>query len=89
MSRGQYDPDAEVEVHGYGGYSRGCKCDVCRAGKAERMRELRAEAVLRRQSDLVVPGARHGTYAGYKNDMCRCPACSNARRDRERERAAR
>ena len=28
--------------HGYGAYTNGCRCDVCRAAKAEYMRERRA-----------------------------------------------
>jgi len=33
-----------IASHGYGGYSRGCKCDECRTAKNERQRELRRRA---------------------------------------------
>lgn len=31
--------------HGYGAYTNGCRCEVCRAAKADYMRQRRAAAV--------------------------------------------
>lgn len=75
----------QVHTHSYGGYSNGCRCDVCREAKATRMREYRARA--RRALRLVqstgtgrnfVPGIKHG-YSGYQNHACRCEVCTRAR----------
>lgn len=37
--------------HGYGGYSRGCRCEACRAAKADYMRARRSEARARAQAN--------------------------------------
>jgi len=33
----------ETDAHGYGPYSTGCRCDICRAAKAAYLRARRAE----------------------------------------------
>lgn len=33
-----------MDAHGYGLYTHGCRCDVCRKAKADYMRERRATA---------------------------------------------
>lgn len=43
----------ERRTHGIGGYQRGCRCDTCRAAKAEKNRQYRE----RRRRDLH-PGTR-------------------------------
>jgi hypothetical protein len=67
--------------HGYAAYSRGlCKCDVCRAGKATRQREMRAAAKARREAvkgPYVVEGITHG-LSGYQNHKCQCGDCKSA-----------
>lgn len=71
--------------HGYGPYTRGCRCDVCRAAKADYMRRKRAVAAEWRalaEADgwgrHFVPGITHG-YAGYQDWHCRCAVCRAAR----------
>lgn len=75
----------DVKTHGYAAYSNGCRCEVCRAAKAERTREYRAQA--RKALRLVnakgtgrnfVPGITHG-YNGYQNHACRCMVCTHER----------
>jgi len=67
--------------HGYGGYSRGCRCDICREAKATYMRARRkvttpAQAPL--GTRFVAPLTRHGTRYGYEEKGCRCFACTTA-----------
>ena len=69
--------------HGYGPYSRGCRCAVCRAGKAAYMRQRRAAGVALLRAAQTAQGtvrpvsstARHGTRAGYEEHGCRCGPC--------------
>lgn len=77
-----------VAEHGtYARYSShpGCRCDECRAAKANYMRERRANA--RRMAHRhSVPGSpfvadvkTHGTRAAYEEHGCRCAPCRKAR----------
>jgi hypothetical protein len=54
-------------THGYSAYTRGCRCDVCRAAKADYMRERRAkarkEAQLHTRSSTGEHGHRHTAFA--------------------------
>ena len=83
-------------MHGYGPYSRGCRCAVCRAAKAAYMRERRAAgtALLRaaqtRQNTLrpVSRTARHGTRAGYEEHGCRCKSCRLVHNASDRKKGA-
>lgn len=83
-----------MSEHGYGRYTNGCRCDVCRAAKVERMREYRNKR--RRARDLVkagggrnyVSGITHG-YSGYQNYICRCRVCVAAATAEARLRHAR
>jgi rubredoxin len=68
--------------HGYGRYTNGCRCPVCRQAKAAYMRERRAEAarlaaaapgrVIRRHAGRDV---KHGTSFAYYELGCRCTVC--------------
>lgn len=59
--------------HGYGSYSHGCRCGVCRAAKADYMRDRRAAARARAQantrSSTGQRGARESARApgAYRN----------------------
>jgi hypothetical protein len=75
-----------VSEHGYGPYTRGCRCDVCRAAKAEYMRARRVTGQAKRaaaESDgwgrHFVPDITHG-IGGYDNFSCRCSICCSAKR---------
>ncbi len=63
-----------VSVHGYAGYSNGCRCEICRDAKAAYMRERRSSAYLTATSEPV-PGVTHGTRSAYEESGCRCPEC--------------
>lgn len=71
--------------HGYGKYTNGCRCDVCRQAKADYSRERRAKARALAQKysvdgwRYVAPIERHGTRFGYEEAGCRCPECTHAR----------
>ncbi len=73
-----------VHTHGAGGYSRGCRCDICKAGKAAYMRDKRAAAAVRRREaqargeTYVASGVYHGTAASYRDASCRCERCVEA-----------
>lgn len=76
-----------IYEHGYGRYSRGCRCEVCRDAKAEYMRQRRlaASEVAAMQAGLGrlsrVSGITHGRY-GYEERGCRCEVCVAAREAR-------
>ena len=72
MTRKAYGP------HGYGRYTGGCRCEVCRLAKADYMRERRASARAV-AGDKSVEQFSHGTRYGYEERGCRCSACLNAR----------
>lgn len=77
--------------HGYGGYTRGCRCEVCRAAKRAYMRHKRRAASLRRRQAgnpraFVAEGITHGTYAGYTDAHCRCNLCAAAKSDMDKRR---
>lgn len=74
-------------THGYGGYTRGCRCDNCRTAKADYVRQRRdaARALANRIGNGVstsgrhyVSGITHGRY-GYEERGCRCDICLEAR----------
>jgi len=60
--------------HGYGPYTRGCRCSVCRDAKREYMQN-------RRKSPLPAGSPLHGTYTGYDSHNCRCWPCVLAKRE--------
>jgi hypothetical protein len=72
--------------HGYGRYTAGCRCDICRAAKRHRQNELREpwRKLLRAHREefgwapYVVHGIKHG-YSGYQNFFCRCDECVEAK----------
>jgi hypothetical protein len=73
-----------VEVHNYARYSRGgCRCETCKAAKAEYVRTRRAAtAGLRKQAAAagqvyIAQGISHG-YSGYRDASCRCSVCWRA-----------
>jgi hypothetical protein len=79
------DPNgARILAHGYGGYSRGCRCEVCRRAKADYMqvrrstaRDLAAKHTDERGRHLA-SGITHGTVFGYEERGCRCRPCTTA-----------
>lgn len=88
-----------IHTHGYGGYSRGCRCAECRAAKAAYMRARRAEAAalavdppswqVDSRGRYVAYGITHGTASGYVEHACRCGPCTTARatqQERQRRR---
>lgn len=74
-----------MSEHGFSRYGYGCRCEVCRAGKAAYMRKRRAagrQARLAAETEgrrYVAEGITHG-LTGYKEFSCRCLTCrlSNA-----------
>jgi hypothetical protein len=79
--------------HGYGPYTQGCRCGVCREAKRVYTRQQRAYwSTLRRLAERsgrrhVVSGVTHG-YSGYQNFHCRCVTCCAARVDYHQRREA-
>lgn len=63
-------------------YSKGCRCDVCRAGNVAYVRR----SIGRRQARLVANPtlAPHGRYTTYNNWGCRCDECRGAHAGRRR-----
>lgn len=87
----------QMEAHGYGPYTHGCRCGICRAAKAEYTRQRRAAGrALAQQHGTAqspngrhfVPGITHGRF-GYEERGCRCLDCCAARATEWRERKAR
>jgi hypothetical protein len=80
------NPAWRIRTHGYGGYSRGCRCEVCKSEKAFYMRDKRAVAARRRRAaqftgkTYVAAGVYHGTAASYQDAHCRCSLCCEAKR---------
>jgi hypothetical protein len=66
-----------IDTHGYGGYTNGCRCQVCRDAKADYMRERRAAAFT---STGPVTDVTHGTRFAYEERGCRCEKCVTAER---------
>ena len=58
--------------HGYGRYTSGCRCSVCREAKRRYMKA-------RRGLGLDVDSPLHGTYTGYDSYGCRCWPCQVAK----------
>lgn len=80
--------------HGYGPYSNGCRCDTCRAAKADYMRTKRARAAALRIAVEIATGGRIRYYAGdhfqhglagYQDLGCRCPTCTAAKSASDRK----
>lgn len=74
-----------MSEHGYGRYSSGCRCEICRAAKSTYMRERRGRAgAIRELSEAsgwgrnFVPDAAHG-ISGYQDSGCRCETCRSAK----------
>jgi hypothetical protein len=74
--------------HGYGGYSRGCRCEVCKDAKAKYMSAKRRAATQSAQPGEAVTGVTHGTRSAYKDKGCRCGKCVEYIREYYRERQA-
>ena len=66
-----------VWTHNYSAYANGCRCDVCRAAKADYMAARRAAAFLK--TSQPAGDITHGR-AGYEEQGCRCEICVEARR---------
>ena len=71
---------SRVSTHSYGGYTQGCRCDICRDAKAAYMRKRRRAASLNPASGPV-EGIKHGTLFGYQERGCRCDDCVEAKRN--------
>lgn len=64
-------------VHGtLSGWERGCRCDICRQGAAQKRRERKARRIERFRRGEVNP--QHGKATTYSNYDCRCGPCSKA-----------
>ncbi len=77
MNAGTPGPEATLSTHGYGPYSKGCRCEVCRRAKADYMRDRRAAARAKPQGKVA--GILHGSRAGYEEHGCRCTLCVRTR----------
>jgi hypothetical protein len=55
-------------------YARGCRCDECRRGEGDRIRQWRRTHEWQMESE----DPRHGTANGYFNLHCRCVGCREA-----------
>jgi hypothetical protein len=70
--------------HGYNPYTYGCRCRVCRDGKAEYTRARRRahsdqmKAVRSTTGTYVAEGIKHG-LSGYQEYKCRCETCRAAK----------
>lgn len=64
-----------INTHGYGGYTLGCRCEICTAAKAAYMSEKRIAATASAQPGIAVTGVTHGTRSAYKDKGCRCEKC--------------
>jgi len=72
--------------HGYGPYTRGCRCEICCTAKREYQRTFRNNWRARRNRQValgaggrnLIDGITHG-YAGYTEYSCRCAVCSAAK----------
>lgn len=84
---------SNIRTHGYGGYSNGCRCGTCRTAKAAYIRDKRAKArahvgkPVGEKGRAHVPGIKHG-IAGYKDHLCRCEVCTEAKRVEGQRRTA-
>lgn len=81
------------ESHGYVPYTRGCRCEVCRAAKSDYMRERRKVAKMpardvQVRADgtvlMIAKDIRHGTRHGYEEYGCRCTPCRIAHNTSDR-----
>lgn len=66
-----------MTAHGYGPYTRGCRCAVCVEAKRIYQAKLRERA---RAAVEVPDHVRHGSVATYVDYRCRCDACTAAKR---------
>lgn len=72
------------QAHGYGRYSHGCRCSICRAAKAAYVqgRRKRARELASRFTDdsgrHLAIGVAHGTVSAYDESGCRCRPCTSA-----------
>ena len=66
--------------------NHGCRCDQCRAGRAERARAARAKRPRPAREPRPLP--EHGTTARYQRG-CRCDECREARAEEMRAYRAR
>lgn len=80
--------------HGYGPYTRGCRCDTCRQAAREYRaawrlpQQLKLREARRTGKDHEVVGIKHG-LSGYTNYSCRCQECRAAKADADAKRPTR
>lgn len=65
-----------VKKHDVTGYSRGCRCDVCRAAKRSYNQEQHRKRLAAAEAGEA--NFEHG-YDGYTRWGCRCEACKSAK----------
>jgi hypothetical protein len=71
----EFAPRSRELVHGtFGGYQRGCHCDLCRAAAKSYHKTYIARIKAGMLSDGTFPLRRHGTLFGY-NLGCKCDPC--------------
>ena len=68
-----------VRTHGYGGYTNGCRCEICADAKADYMAMRRAGAFTAPPPETD-PAVTHGTRFAYEERGCRCDECATAER---------
>ncbi|WP_333757846.1 hypothetical protein [Streptomyces sp. ISBFB 2968] len=72
--------ESKIQKHGISGYSRGCRCDTCRAAKrayGQEQHRKRLAAVEAGEANF-----EHG-YEGYTRWKCRCDICREAKSERQ------
>lgn len=67
--------------HGGGGYTAGCRCEVCSSAQSKYAEKNRAKFI-ETGIEGVASDPRHGKASTYTNLRCRCDKCKKAQRDR-------
>jgi hypothetical protein len=71
--------EPSARAHGYGAYTHGCRCRVCKAAKAAYMRARRTAAYIAGPVVVDDPNVAHGRST-YEERGCRCTWCVGAMR---------
>lgn len=79
-----YEPEITRPCPSAAAYTRGCRCDGCKAANREVQRQIKDRRVARFRKGEREP-RRHGV-SGYSNWDCRCEECRTAWSEYLRER---
>ena len=63
------------ENHGYGPYTNGCRCEICRKAKAAYSARARAAGRENARAGRYPSGVTHGSRSAYEERGCRCEKC--------------